>query len=287
LARRRSFLIIAGMHRGRSAHAGLGVLAPVLLCALGASSTGCSRSAPTVADEPSELELRSAAAEPAPRERIDPAAVGGIRGRVTFEGEPPEPRAIPLVRECKLHDEPLYAETLVVGPDGGLRDVLVHVRRGLAAWEIPPPAPDAPAPRLDQVGCRYVPHVLALRAGQTLFVANSDPLAHNVHLRAPRNGLDANRSQGRGAPELELAFTRRELDVRVACDLHPWMGAVVHVLDHPFYAVTDASGAFALAGLPPGEYEIEALHAKLGKRRATVTVAAGADVSLDLGFATR
>ena len=259
-------------------------LAALAALALSVPQTGCSKSASAEAEEPSELELRSAAAAPPPRAPIDAAAVGGIRGRVTFAGVPPAPRAIPLVRECRLHDEPLYAEASVVGPDGGLRDVLVHVRRGLVAWEIPPPSPDAPAPHLDQEGCRYTPHVLALRAGQVLRVVNSDPLAHNVHVRAPRNGLDANRSQGRGSDPIELAFTRRELAVRVSCDLHPWMGAVVHVLDHPFYAVTGADGAFAIAGLPPGEYEVEALHPTLGKRRATIAVAAGVDTPLDLSF---
>src|SRR6185503_3810709 len=112
------------------------------------------------------------------------------------------------------------------------------VRRGLAGYAVPPPPDGLPPPVLDQLGCRYAPHVLALRAGGTLLVSNSDPLTHSVRVRAPRNGLDSNRSQGAGTAPLELPFARAELGVRVGCELHPWMGAVVHALDHPFYAVT-------------------------------------------------
>jgi len=51
-----------------------------------------------------------------------------------------------------------------------------------------------------------------------------------------------------------------ELSVVVKCDVHPWMLAWVHVVEHPFYQVTGKDGAYSLAGLPPGTYEIEARH---------------------------
>jgi len=257
----------------------------VALLALGALGlVACGGGEPAAPPEPSELEQRAAKPDGEALELrpIDPATVGRVHGRVRFEGEH-EPREIPLVRECRVTGEPLFDETVVVGADGGLRDVLVHVRRGLAAWEIPPPASDGDV-RLDQHGCAYVPHVVALRAGRTLRISNSDPLAHNVRVRAPRNGLDRNSTQGRGADDLLLPFERPELGVRIGCDLHPWMGAYVHALDHPFFALTEADGSFALEGLPPGDYEIEARHPELGRRRAEVTVPARGDAQLEFVF---
>jgi hypothetical protein len=233
--------------------------------------------------EATELEARASAPSEAPALAIDPARTGTVSGRVAFAGPPPERRSIALLRECQGHGAELLAEDVVVGPQGGLRDVLVHVRRGLAGYAVPP-APAGPAPVLDQAGCRFTPHVLALRAGGSLLIANSDPLTHNVRVRAPRNSLDSNRTLGEGAAPLELSFARAELGVRVACDLHPWMGAVVHALDHPFFALTGADGAFQIAGLPAGEYELEALHPTLGKVRATVAVAAAGAASADFTF---
>jgi hypothetical protein len=42
--------------------------------------------------------------------------------------------------------------------------------------------------------------------------------------------------------------------------MHPWMSAYVHVLSHPYFAVTGPDGTFTIKGLPPGEYEIGVLH---------------------------
>jgi hypothetical protein len=257
------------------------ITAPLLSALAALAACGADVEQPV---EPTELETRASAPEPPPAIAIDPARTGAVAGHVTFQGPPPERRSIELQRECQAHAEEILAEDVVVGAQGGLRDVLVHVRRGLAGHAIPGRL-EGPSPVLDQVGCRYTPHVLALRAGDTLLVANSDPIAHDVRVRAPRNGLGMNRTQGEGAAPVELAFTRPELGVRVDCDLHPWMGAVVHALDHPFFALTGEDGAFRIDGLPEGEYELEALHPSLGKRRATVVVEAGGEARADFAFA--
>jgi hypothetical protein len=65
--------------------------------------------------------------------------------------------------------------------------------------------------------------------------------------------------------------------VRFTCDIHPWMGAAVFVEEHPWFAVTDESGAFRIPGVPPGEYVVEARHEHKDIRAAAgkVTVKAG------------
>ena len=69
-------------------------------------------------------------------------------------------------------------------------------------------------------------------------------------------------------------FSTPEVMVPFKCDVHKWMNAFVGVLDHPFYAVTGTDGSFALEGLPPGTYTIEAWHEKLGTQTQTVTIGA-------------
>jgi hypothetical protein len=63
------------------------------------------------------------------------------------------------------------------------------------------------------------------------------------------------------------------------------MTAYVGVFSNPFFAVTGADGKFTISGLPPGTYELEAWHEKLGVRSATVTVPASGAAKADFTFA--
>ena len=54
-----------------------------------------------------------------------------------------------------------------------LKNVFVYVKDGLGARRYAVPATPV---MLDQKGCRYEPHVFGVQAGQTVQVANSDPL---------------------------------------------------------------------------------------------------------------
>lgn len=202
---------------------------------------------------------------------IDPATTGTIRGTCVFAGEPPRLKEFGLASDCPEHDEPVRQEHVLVA-NGRLRNVLVSVKKGLAGWEVPPAEPGERV--LDQVGCVYTPHVSAMRVGQTLKVHNGDPLTHNVNITARRNNLSRNVSQGKGGGDHVMKPARRER-IDFQCDIHPWMSAHVFVQDHPFYALTGGDGAFEIAGLPPGEYELEALHEHYKPRKAKVTVTAG------------
>ncbi len=153
-----------------------------------------------------------------------------------------------------LHAEPPLSEEIRVGPDLGLRWAFVYVKEGAR----PSPPPRAPA-FLAQAGCLYRPHVLGVQVGQPLAIVNEDPLLHNVHVLPfanrefnfvpPTQGLEARR-----------IFRSPEVMIRVVCDVHPWMRAWIGVLDHPYFAVTDAEGAYALPELPAWLYTVEAWH---------------------------
>ena len=163
---------------------------------------------------------------------------------------------------------PQTTEYYVVSGDHGLDNVFVFVKSGLGDRTFP--VPTTPVV-LDQQGCRYHPHVAGVQVGQPLEVINGDDTLHNVHA-VPSVNAEFNMGQPIKGMKLTHTFTAPEIMIPFKCDVHGWMNAYVGVVDNPYYAVSAGGGAFELKSLPPGTYEIEAWHEKLGTRTQTVTV---------------
>ena len=215
-------------------------------------------------------------ASPARVVTTGPAGTGVVRGRVSFNGAPPEGEDVEASR-CHAGAGTIHVAPVTVGPGGALKDVMVFVKDPPAA---PAGGSDPPAV-LDQVSCQYVPRVLGVRVGQVLRVTSSDPAVHNVHTLSERNPRLNFGMTGAGQSR-EVTFGRPE-QFSVRCDVHPWMSATVYVLDHPFFAATGDDGRFEITGLPPGEHEVVFSHPFLGERARKVVVADGA-ASVDVTF---
>ncbi|MEC9071509.1 MAG: carboxypeptidase regulatory-like domain-containing protein, partial [Myxococcota bacterium] len=134
-----------------------------------------------------------------------------------------------------------------------------------------------------QVGCVYIPHVVGVRAKQTVIFINSDPLPHNVHSKGKRN-KSFNRMMPNKGMRIERKFKRPEVMIQTRCDVHPWMGAHIGVIDHPWFAVSGEDGAFRLEGLPAGPYTLEAWHENLGKRELKVEVTAAGEATAEVSW---
>ncbi len=207
-----------------------------------------------------------------------------VSGTVTFKGgKPPRPRKLELGGDAKcaaLHDEPLFSEDANIDKDGRVQWCFVYVKKGLEGR-----AYDAPkeAKPLDQKGCRFVPHVLGLMAGQDLKIRNGDDLMHNVHA-VPFTNAEFNFSQPKRGSETVKSFASPEVPIKVKCDVHSWMSAWVCVVAHPFYAVTGADGAFGLKDLSPGKYTVAVWHESFGERTQEVEVKAGDAKTADFVF---
>jgi len=216
---------------------------------------------------------------------VDPATAGTIRGLVRFEGEPPPARIVEMRADPVCHalqgQRRVREEQVVVNEDGTLRNVFVQVVKGLEGKRFEPPAETT---LLDQTGCVYVPHVLALRTGQTLVVRNSDRTNHNINGAGAKKNRGFNFGQTTAGIEDRLTFENPET-FPVRCDRHGWMQAWIHVVAHPYFAVTADGGAFEIANLPPGAYTIEAWHEKYEDRpRREVTLAPSATETVEFVF---
>jgi len=229
----------------------------------------------------------SQAARPA-RPPLDPATLGAVAGTIHFAGKPPERLKIDMSQDpvCSMSSGENAAEQYVV-QDGRLANVYVYVKSGPAAAMSAPTQTSAPVV-LDQVGCRYTPHVIAVMRGGTVEFRNSDATMHNIHTMPTLVGNEAvDVSQGpKGAPK-QKQFKQAEAMIPVRCNNHPWMNAFINVSDTPFFAVTDAAGRFEIKGLPAGTYTLGAVHEKMGEQTMTVTVAAKATGKADFTYAMK
>ena len=198
---------------------------------------------------------------------------GSVTGRVVFEGTPPPAKEIQFGAEkpCALaHQHPPTYEDIVVNGNGTLKWVLVYVKDAVPGEF---PAPTEPVV-IDQQGCMFAPHVSAARVGQPVEFRNNDPVLHNVR-GASKQRQGFNIAQPMQGSKTTRVFKAPEIGMPLKCDVHFWMAAYVHVLEQPFYAVTQDDGAFAITGLPAGAYTLEAWHEKLGTRTQAVTVTDG------------
>jgi len=205
-----------------------------------------------------------------------------VKGTVKFEGTAAKPVPIDMSQDplcSKAHPTPATTEDIVVGTGGGLANVVVYVSDGLTSHDFQPAQQPAV---LEQKGCQYKPHVLALQANQKLDVVNSDETTHNIH-PSPNNNREWNMTQPHGMP-LEQTFAREEIAIPVKCNVHPWMKGYIAVFKHPYFAVTDKNGSFELKNLPPGTYTVTAWQEKLGTQTQKVTVAASEAKTLDFSF---
>lgn len=215
---------------------------------------------------------------------------GSIAGTISFTGAPPAPKPISMEQDpvCASSNPNAAAEDLVVNGDK-LQNVFIYIKDGKAGDKnISSIKFDTPAQaiKLDQQGCRYVPHVIGIQTNQPFEVVNSDPTAHNVNVDAKLNDKFNQGQPPSGAPILKQ-FKRAETVIPVKCNQHPWMRAYVGVLSHPFFAVTDKDGHFEIKGVPPGTYNVIAWHEKYQKGiTQSVTVGASESKALDLSFSS-
>jgi len=109
----------------------------------------------------------------------------------------------------------------------------------------------------------FTPHVLAIAVGTVVDFPNFDPIFHNAF--SNYNGQIFDIGLYPPGTTKSLAF-RREGVVRVFCNIHPAMSAVIVVLKSPYFATSTQNGAFQIENVPPGSYRLHVFHERAAEQ---------------------
>lgn len=201
---------------------------------------------------------------------------GAITGHVKFSGEPPRLPPEPVFKHHEVCGDAVADQRLEVGNNGALRGVVVSLTNINAGKAIPRERPV----KLDNVKCAFVPHVLSATTGQMIEIHNSDSFLHDAHAQLGSQTLfNVAIPQGRTVRK-PLAYAGL---VSINCNVrHTWMHAYLYVAEHPYHAVTDASGQFVIDQIPPGTYKLRAWHELAGTIERDVSVESGKTATVDL-----
>lgn len=175
----------------------------------------------------------------------------------------------------------------------------IRLRGGTISGTVNPPKADSvvyvnaipgtkfPAPAksftMNQKNLQFTPHVLVISPGATVDFLNSDPRRHNIFW--PDISGDQKQShnigtwpQGQTRP---FKFTIPGV-VPLGCNVHPDMSGFIIVSPTPYFAVTDAAGAFKITGVPDGSYKVSAWQEGLKTQTKPASVTGAAKVNFSL-----
>jgi len=121
----------------------------------------------------------------------------------------------------------------------------------------------------------FSPHVLAIPVGSTVDFPNADPIFHNAF--SSYNGQIFDVGLYRPGTTRSVHFAREGV-VRVFCNIHSSMSAMIVVLGTPYYATTRKDGSFVIPTVPEGDYALSVVH-----ERATETTLAAVARRVSVG----
>lgn len=204
--------------------------------------------------------VAGAAVRLAPAAAAPPSAGATIEGTVALHLRPPRrltghyPGAAPTPHDVQALPAVAYLKGRIPGA---------------------PPTPPAAPPTMMQHDTAFVPGTLVVSVGTTVSFPNDDPFFHNVFSYSRTKRFDLGRYP-KGTTK-QVTFNEPGV-VKVYCEVHNFMRAVIVVTENPFHTVVNDDGTFRIEGVPPGDYTLVVSQPDLGDVEQHVTVPASGAV---------
>jgi plastocyanin len=187
---------------------------------------------------------------------------GTIEADVKYGGAP-QVEKLKVNKDTEKCGTEAVIEKVVVGGNKGLANAVVSVPGAKGATKT--------KAVIDQKGCKFTPHVVAMQPGE-IEIKNSDDILHNIHTYSTANP-SINKAQPKFRKTMTEKLEKPEF-VKFTCDVHSWMLGWVAVVPGPA-GVTDKDGVAKIENVPAGKQKIEVWHETLGKQEKEVDVKAG------------
>jgi plastocyanin len=223
--------------------------------------------------------VRTISAAPPVGYNITQVAGGGtIAGKILYTGKPVQPKVIQVRQDVSICGTTKEIYPVKV-QEGGVAEAVVwldDITSGKAF--------SFPEPVIDQKNCEFVPHVLLIQPGK-MKVLNTDVCSHNIHIFSSAN-REVNQSSPAHTSPVELTLMRPD-QATIRCDIHKWMQAWIFVAKNPYSVVSGAGGAYTLADVPPGKYQLKVWQETLGIQTQEVTVETGKTTTVNFNLGSK
>jgi len=204
---------------------------------------------------------------------------GDLTMTVVLDGDAPVATEVNANADPFCTKNKILTENLVVNPKTkGIANLVFMIdgrKTKLETKQLHPDLQKIPEtkPVLDNLKCMFIPRVLAVRAGQSILVTNSDETGHNAKFSFFENDEVNPMIPVNGSKDV-LTKIEEKAPTKVECSIHGWMSAYVIVANHPYVGISDAYGKISIPKLPAGvELDFRIWHESQDKSIEEVTLA--------------
>lgn len=205
---------------------------------------------------------------------------GQVRGKVRISGPTPNLEDLPVGKDRGVCGETIPNRSLRLGPEGGVEGAIVTLVGITSGTEL---RPFPGVAEIEITNCRLVPRVLLVPIGSTLEIVNNDSILHDIQAHLGETMLfDV-------ALPIQHFRTQWKLDrpgiVKLASGAgHTWISGHIVVKEHPYYARTDARGAYTIDAIPPGTYDLRVWHELLEGEESALIIEPDTTANIDFSL---
>ena len=210
---------------------------------------------------------------------------GSIRGKIHIGSSIPLVKRVSIFKDQSICGKEHRDIPLVQANGDGLLNTVVYLE------DISSGKPFRAASKkitINQLGCRFVPHLSVITNGGEVEIINSDTILHNIHTYEMLGTTNFSRfsvsQPQRGDIVTKKIKLKRAVGLRVMCDAHDFMRGFIFVARNPYYAVVDSDGEFFIEDVPPGTYRIKSWHGTLGEKEASASIQPNGVVGIDIFY---
>ena len=203
---------------------------------------------------------------------------GMVSGSIILNPPPSAVKMLKVDKDTEICGGDRPSEELVVSEGGGVKNAVISIEgiKSGKKWGFPKKFV------YDQKKCRFVPHLMLVKAKTKGTVWNSDNVGHNFHTVSKGIFSINKKIKANAKMVVKKNKIKRPGVVRVKCDLHSWMKGWWVVAETPYTVLSDENGNFSITDIPPGTYKLKVWQEKLGKTEQDIVIKAGETTKMDV-----